>query len=300
MRFSPSRTRLLAAHVILDAGLLLLAGVCAFRLLLHMPDPLAAAALPGLVAALLLLPAFLQRTIFLLRARYEVTHSGALAISFGAVREILPLEEILEIRSGAGIPPEVRTAAPGWRTSWQGSSKTAEGTRVDWFATNRGAKLLLIVTASRSLAISPDRPAPFANLIAELSTRGSLEKIQTQSIRPGSAFAGIFTNRSAVILLFLSLLLYVGLGSLLIGLMPTLPMDQFLKFTPSGEPTGAGDPTRLLLLPISGGAIWLFNSLLGWQIWRRNDRTAAYALWIISLLVAFGLWIASIFLLLAR
>jgi len=300
MRFSLSRTRLLITHTFFTAALLAAAAVCAYRLLFHAPDLLAAAALPGLVGAVILLPVFGQRILVLARARYEVTASGALHLALGRSREILPLEEIQEIRSGKGIPPEIRKAGPGWRTCWQGRTDTEQGLPIDWYATSRRAKLLLIVTRNRILAISPDQPASFANLVAELSSRGSLEKTEAESLRPGPIVADILADRTALFILSLGVVLITGLGSLLIALMPILPLDQPLKFDPSGAPTSAGDPARLLILPQAGGVIWLVNTVLGWRVWRNTDRPAAYLLWFFGLLVTIGLWVASAFLLLSR
>lgn len=300
MRFSPSRTRLLVRHLLLSLALLFLAGICAFRLFAFPPDPLAAAALPGLVASLILLPAVFYRILVLLHTSYEVTSAGALVIAMGSAREILPLDEILEIRSGAGIPEPFRSIAPGWRTAWQGRTPGEAGNPVEWFAADHGSKLLFIVTRTRILAISPDNPFQFANTVTELSTRGSLEKISPLSIRPGPFLSDILSYRPAILLLVGSLITCVGLGSLFIGCNPFLPENQFLKFDITGAPTSEGDPARLLLLPIAGGTVWVVNCILGWTAWRKGDRPAAFVLWIVSLLVGIGLWISAGFLLLSR
>jgi hypothetical protein len=297
MSFAPSRTRLLVVHALLSAVLTAIAAVCAFRLLFHTPDLLAAAALPGLVGAALTLPLLGQRILMLARARYEITSAGMLRITLGGSQELLPLEDIQEIRSGNGIPPELRKTAPGWKAGWQGRTISAQEIPVDWFATTRGEKMLLIVLRDRILAISPDRPVPFANLVAELSTHGSLEKNEAASIRPGPLVADILANRVAVFFLITGLILMTGLGSLLLALIPSLPPDQFLKFDPAGVPSGAGDPERLLILPLSGGVVWLMNTLLGWRAWRKEERPAALTLWGFSFLIGVGLWAATGFLL---
>jgi hypothetical protein len=300
MSFTPFRTRLVFIHLAISLLLLLLAGLCFYRLIAFPPDVLGAAAVVGLVVALSALPAFLYRLVVLLQARYEITQAGALRIAFGARREILPIDGIEEIRTGTGIPASLRAIAPGWRKTWQGRTKMEGEQPVDWFATDHGNCLLLIVAGTRLLAISPANPFLFAKTVTDLSTLGSLEKIQPVSTSPSPRVGDILADRTSIALLSGGLLSLTGLGAFLIGLQSSLPGNQFFKFDPSGAPASEGDPARLLLLPLVGGFFWLINAGFGWMAWRKNDRSAAYIFWIVSLLISIGLWFATGLLLLAR
>jgi hypothetical protein len=293
MFLPPFRIRLILLHLGVSLALLLAAGSCLYRLAAFPPDIWGAVTLTGLVIALFTLPAFVYRLVVLFRARYGILPTGALRIAFGSRVEILPLDEVEEIRTGTGIPAALKSAAPGWGKTWQGRTKTEDGRPVDWFATDHGERLLLIVTRNRLLAVSPANPFLFVQTVTDYSAQGSLEKSHSVSLSPPPIIGDILADRTAFGILIAGVVSLTGLGACLIGLQPGLPANQFFKFEPSGAPTGEGDPARLLLLPLIGACIWLMNAMVGWAAWRKNDRYAAYILWIASLLISVGLWFAS-------
>jgi hypothetical protein len=291
---------LLATHILLGVFLCGLTGAAGWRLLAYPPDPVGAAALAAAVAGLFLLPAILLRIFFLFTARYEISPSGSLILRFGPWREILPIEEVEEIRSGSRIPDAVRASAPGWLEMWHGRVAAEGEAAVDWMATDRGQRLLLLVTKRRLLAISPADPAGFAKCLTELSARGSLEKIDPVSTQPTSIIVEIIKNIPAVGLLLGGSFGLTALGSFLTAIQPGLPPDQPFRFDPAGAPTSLGNPNRLLILPLAGGFLWLVNSVLGWWAWRKGQKPSAYALWAVSLFIMIGLWAAAVSLISAK
>jgi hypothetical protein len=300
IRFPIVRNRLLAFHLLGAALLAALAGISAWRLFAFPPDPLSAAGLVGLVAGLGMLPPILFRTVFLFTAGYEIHPSGGLIIRYGSRREIVPIEEIEEIRSGSRIPDGVRSASPGWLEMWRGRVEAADEGPVEWLATDRGQRLLLLISKRRRWAVSPSNPTGFARRLTEMSAHGGLEKIQPVSETAPPVLVEIITNPAAAVLLGAGLAGMTALGAFLTGIQPGLPADQPFRFDPSGTPTSLGDPVRLLILPVAGGAVWLVNAFLGWWAWRKGRQPAAYALWVVSLLVTIGLWAAGVELLSAR
>ncbi|OGO08974.1 MAG: hypothetical protein A3K46_04790 [Chloroflexi bacterium RBG_13_60_9] len=281
-------------HVLLGIFLCGLIGAAGWRLFAFPPDPAGAAGLIVAVAGLFLLPAVLYRIVFLLNARYEISASGSLTLRFGPWREVLPVEEIEEIRSGGRIPATIRAAAPGWLEMWHGRVAAEGETAVDWLATDRGQRLLLLVTKRRCLAVSPADPAGFATCLTELSVHGSLEKIEPASIQPPSILVEILKNPPALGLLIGGSVGMAALGAFLTAIQSRLPPDQPFRFDPAGAPTSPGEPSRLLILPLAGGFVWLLNAVLGWWAWRMGQRPSAYALWVVSLIVMIGLWAAAI------
>jgi hypothetical protein len=296
-RFPPTRGFLLAAHVFLALSLGGLTGVAAWRLLAFPPDPAGAVSLAVIVAGLLLLPAVVYRLIFLLTAYYEIDPASSLTIRFGAWHEVVPIEEVEEIRSGGRVPASLRRDAPGWLEMWHGKSSDAEEGTVDWMATDRGSGLLLLVTKQRRLAISPADPTGFARRLADLSAHGSLGKIEPFSIQPPAEIVEILKNPASFGLLLVGLIGILSLGVFLTWIQPGLPPSQPFRFDPSGGPTSLGSPARLLILPLAGGFVWLLNGLIGWWAWRKGQRPSAFALWGVSLIVALGLWVAVLTLL---
>ena len=299
-RFPAVRTRLLATHILVGVFLCGLIGAAGWRLLAYPPDPVGAAALTTAVAGLFLLPAILLRIVFLFSAGYEISQTGSLTLRFGPWREILPIEDVEEIRSGGRIPDAIRASAPGWLEMWHGRVSAKGEAAVDWLATDRGQRLLLLVAKHRLLAISPADPAGFAKCLTDLSAHGSLEKIEPVSIQPPSILVEILKNTPAFLLLLSGSVGLTALGSFLTAIQPNLSPDQPFRFDPAGVPTSLGNPNRLLILPLAGGFLWLVNAVIGWWAWRKGQKPSAYALWAVSLIIMIGLWAAAVFLINAK
>ncbi len=299
-RFPAVRNRLLVTYILLGVFLGGLIGAAFWRLFAYPPDPVGAASLVTGVAGLFLLPAILLRIVFLINARYEISGTGSLTLRFGSWLEILPIEEIEEIRSGSRIPEAIRNSAPGWLEMWHGRVVAEGEAAVDCLATDRGQRLLLLVTKNRSLAVSPADPAGFANCLTELSAHGSLEKIEPVSHQPPSVLLEILKNPPAVGLLFGGSIGMTALGAFLTAIQSRLPPDQPFRFDPSGFPSSLGDPLRLMILPLAGGFVWMLNAVIGWWAWRKGQKPSAYALWTVSLLIMIGLWAAAVALITAK
>ncbi|MGB7539811.1 MAG: PH domain-containing protein [Anaerolineales bacterium] len=293
-RFPAVRTRPLILHILLGVFLCGLISAAGWRLFAFPPDPIGAAGLFIAVAGFFLLPAVLYRIVFLLNAGYEISASGSLTLRFGSWREVLPIEEIEEIRSGSRISTALRASAPGWLEMWHGRAAAEDDAAVDWLATDRGQRLLLLVTKRRRLAISPADPAGFAACLTELSAHGSLEKIGPVSIQPPSILVEILKNPPALALLIGGSVGMAALGAFLTAIQPGLPLDQPFRFDSAGAPTSFGEPGRLLILPLAGGVVWLLNAMLGWWAWKKGQRPSAYALWAVSFIITVGLWAAAV------
>jgi hypothetical protein len=297
IRFPAVRNRLLVFQILTGVLLSALTGVGLWRLAAFPPDLIGAVCLAAAVVGLLLLPAVIHRSFMLFSAEYAITASGSLSLKSGSWREVIPIEEIEEIRSGGRIPESLRKAAPGWLELWHGRVDTGTGGTVDWFATDRGQRLLLLVTKRRLLAVSPADPAGFAACLTDVSGRGSLEKVDPISHQPESHLVEIIKNRPALALLAGGAAGLTALGSFLTAIQPGLPIDQPFRFDPSGAPASLGGPLRLMILPLAGGFIWMVNAIVGWWAWKKGQKPSSFTLWTTSLIVAIGLWAAAVSLL---
>jgi hypothetical protein len=294
--FPVVRGRLLAGHFFLALLCIVVGGVSVYLLLAYPAGLLPAAGLVALAAAAMILPAVVYRIVLLLTAEYVITPAGGLIIRFGARRQVVPLEEIEEIRSGGKIPDAFRKAGPGWLATWQGKISDAGEGAGDWTATDRGRSLLLLIAKNRQWAISPSDPAGFAQKVADLSARGSLERIEPESGEQPPFILDILQTRSAAALVIGGGFLLIALGAFLLAIQSILPAEQAFRFLPSGLPSSPGSASRLLILPFTGGAVWILNVVMGWRAWRTSRRLAAYALWITACAVAIGLWTATLLL----
>lgn len=299
-RFPVVRRRLIAGHLLLALLCLALGGLSAYRLLAFPPDALSALGLATLAVVAFLIPSVVYRIYLLGTAFYGITPAGALQFQFGTRKEMIPVEEIEEIRSGGKIPDALRKTGPGWWEAWQGRVVVDGEDPTDWIATDRGQSLLLLVSKHRRWAISPSDPAAFARRSTDLSAQGSLEKIEPISIQPSPFILDILKTRPALVSLIGGWLVIIALGVFLLAVQPVLTPNQPFRFDPAGIPASRGDPARLLILPLTGGAVWLLNAVLGWRAWRTDQRLAAYSLWIAACAIAAGLWVATLFLIQAR
>ena len=136
--FPPDRRRLLIGQWFPFLVLTFLAGLSIFQLITGGLNVLSAFALLGLGISAIFLPAFLYRIVMLFRVHYGLLEKGVLAITFGSQKAVLPIDEITEIRSGAGISASIRAQAPGWVYSWQGARQTAGIPSIEWLATSTG------------------------------------------------------------------------------------------------------------------------------------------------------------------
>jgi hypothetical protein len=296
MHFAPVRRAALAVHIPLSLALIA-AGAAGLWRLLRLPlNWQSALALLGLAAAAVGVPIIIGRLVVLTRGGYHID-SQAFTIRWGGDLEVVPLDDILELRTGGGIPPSLRRrigARSGWsRARW----KTEDGLQAESFATSSGPNLTLVVTSNGALAISPSDLPEFVDAFSRFSAAISAEKVPAASARPptlsrellSSDFArGAVTATSAALLLLAMMLLVV---------QPALAVEHPFTFDAAGLPSGLGSPARRLLLPAAGAITWMIDLGLGWVAIRRRDYLAAYMLMGVGLMTTAGLWVGVLTLL---
>src|SRR4030042_4227640 len=114
MHFPPVRPPALAIHLSAGLGLCVVLGVGLWRLLGVPLNWQSAGALLGVAAAIAGLPVIATRLIALARAGYRLD-SQALTLSWGGDLGVVPLDHIVELRTGGGIAPSVRRRGGGRR-----------------------------------------------------------------------------------------------------------------------------------------------------------------------------------------
>ncbi len=242
--------------------------------------------------ALLLIPLlifFLFRSYTLLNMNYNLGRSG-LSIKWGWRREDIPLNAIEWIRPAREMGfhiPKPWLVLPG---SILGS-RNVESLGVVDFVASTGDDLLLVATGQKVFAISPKQPRAFSSEFSLINELGSLEPLQAYSYRPRVVLRSVWQNQRSrwlIILGVVSLLLLVGITALRVNNRESITWFD-------GE-TVPG--TRLFLLPILNGLLWLVDLIMGVFPYRRgtDDYLPAYALWSASILTSL-LLIISILLL---
>jgi Bacterial PH domain len=296
MHFSPVRRTALAVHIPLGL-VLLVAGAAGLWRLLRLPlNWQSALALLAVMAAAVGLPIVIGRILTLARGGYHID-SQALTIHWGADLEVIPLDDIAELRTGGGLSPSLRRRI-GARSGWSRAQfKIEDGVRVESFATSSGVNLLLVDTSSGALAISPSDLAGFVDAFSRFSAAISAEKLPAFSSRPPTLSRELLSSRFARAVVATTSVALLLLGMMLLAVQPALALEHPFTFDASGLPSGLGSPARLLLLPAIGAIAWLIDLGLGWFAIRRRDYLAAYMLMGVGLMSTVGLWIGVLTLL---
>jgi hypothetical protein len=223
------------------------------------------------------LPLLAYRLYSLQRGNYNLDREK-LTLTWGLRVEQIPVSDIEWVRplnALAGRLPLPVLHLPG---SLVGVRRHPELGPVEFLASGEQT-LLLVATAKRIFAISPQDPAAFLEALQRTIEMGSLSPAAPQSVYPSFVVAQAWDDRLARYLWLAGLLLNIGLFTWVGLLAPTLDRVP-LGFLPSGEPGAAVPGVGLVLLPV----VSLFFSLLGWLaglvFYRWADRrTLAQLVW---------------------
>ncbi len=230
MQFPPVRRAALAVHIPL--GLVLFSGGAAglWRLVRLPINWQSALALLAVMTAAVGLPIVIGRLVALARGGYHID-SQALTIRWGADLEQVPLDDIIELRTGGGLSPWLRRRI-GARSGWSRARfKTMDGLRVESFATSSGANLLMVVAASGALAISPSDLAGFVEAFSRFSAAISAEKLPAISSRPPTLSRDLLSSRFARAVVAATGPAAFG------GAAPGSPFFTGFTFQPQAKPT---------------------------------------------------------------
>jgi hypothetical protein len=147
------------------------------------------------------------------------------------------------------------------------------------------------------LAISPENPSAFLATLAELKTE---EVVEAESRSAQWLEWALWRDRLALGLIAAGGLALFALIAYLLIVYPQLPRVMALRFDGQGLPERFGPPGGLFLLPGIGALAWVFNTLGGAFLHRREaERPAAYLLFGATLFIQALLWVALIGLLTA-
>jgi hypothetical protein len=261
------------------------------------------------LALLGLIPVIAYRLYALWVASYSLERDG-LRIHWGFRSEDVPINKILWVRSvdelGVSLPvPFVRW--PGsvigtryWHNPLRegraydhlpGGGFGEPGAAGDYrvpieFLAGKTSVLVLIATAERIFAISPDDKESFLAAFRQVNEMGSLTPLPPQSVRPGFLFSEIQGDRVARILILAGFLLAL---LLLAWVIFTIPGREQISLRTSAArlPVDYVPAIQLLLLPVLNLLFFLADASLGLFFYRRPEiRPLSYLLWANSVVVS--------------
>ena len=244
-------------------------------------------------AAFIPLPILAYRLSALMRANYTLDRD-TLSLTWGLRIERIPVSDVEWVRPIADLTSPLHLpwfCLPG---AVLGVRRHPDLGPVEFLAANR-KKILLVATARRVFAISPNDPAAFVQDFQRAIEMGSLAPSPAQSLYPTFVIAQAWESSLARYLLLAGLFLNVGLLIWVSLLIPTLPGVP-LGFQPYGGPLESVEGARLILLPI----LSVFLSAIGWiaglAFYRREgQRILAFILWISSALTSLLFLLAVMF-----
>jgi hypothetical protein len=275
--FPPPRQRGLISHAILMAAL---AGVCAFALWrLFQTGVGPALTLYVLLAILsfLPLPFLAYRAYALLRSDY-LLNRNTLRIIWGLRVEDVPISDVEWLRSPAHLSEPLRLPRLRLPGAVLGRRVTPALGEVEFVASETG-KLLLVATARRVFAISPDDPGSFASSLQHAIEMGSVAPSPPKSQYPSFLLAEIWNIPAARYLLLAGTFLNVGLFAWVTAFVPRLEQVP-LGFSAVLQPLGPAPAAQLILLPTLSMLLFVTGTLVGLFFYRRPaERPLAFILW---------------------
>lgn len=291
--FPPSRRRGLLVHGIIIVILATLS-VWAFLNLSRAPvGPTLILYLLIVLATLPPLPFFGYRAFSLLRADY-VLDRDSLAFYWGLRVEDIPLTDIEWIRPATDMTSPLRPPTFGLVGGLLGVTRHPDLGTVEFIASTRH-DLLLVATAKRTYAISPERAGEFLATFRRATELGSLLPAEAVSQYPSFLLARAWDNLTARFLWLSGLLLNLGLVAWVTFLIPALNQVT-LGFDPTGAPLEPVPSVRLILLPLLSASLFAAGLIAGLFFYREaKQRPLAVIVWVSGTLTSLLFLLAVLF-----
>jgi hypothetical protein len=230
-------------------------------------------------------PYFIYRGYALVRADYHLDRDS-LALSWGLRVEDIPLNDIEWIRPVDDLTRPLPLPALRLPGSLLGLRRHPDLGVVEFMASER-RNLLLVATAKRIFAISPENAAGLTQAFARATEMGSLTPGEAKSVYPSFIVTRAWEYGLVRFLWLGTLFLNVGLFvwvSLIIPLVAQISLNL-----QNVGPLEAVPSTQLILLPLVStflsGAGWLAG--LYFYRWDK-ERPLAFILWAANVLTSLG------------
>lgn len=295
IEFNPPRRRGLMTHLILMAALGGIAVLGVLQLSRAAVGLTFILYLLLVIAACAPLPFLAYRLYALMRAGYTLTRDN-LSLHWGLRVETLPLSDVEWVRPAGDLTEPLNLPAVRLPGGVLGTRRHPDLGPVEFLA-SEPERLLLIATARRVFAISPEDPAGFTANFQRFIELGSLAPASSRSEYPSFIVAQAWERPLARYLWLSSVFLNIGLAVWSGLLAPALERVP-LGFDPQGLPLGIVPGVQLMILPLISVGASLAGWLFGLYFYRDpKQHVLAFALWIASALTPLLFLIALLFIL---
>lgn len=291
--FPPSKRRGLVTHGIVLLVLLVISAWGFANMTRVNVGPLFFALLLVGVIGFLPIPYLAYRAYALARASYELGRER-LIIRWGLRSEDIPLSDIEWVRSADDLTHPLTLPWLRMPGAILGLRRHPDLGLVEFIASD-ARNLLLVATARRVFAISPEQGTSFVRNFARLAEMGSLNRMEAKSQYPSFVFAQAWESPLVRFFWLSALFLNLGLFAWVSYLIPSL--SGVALGTQLGRgPVEPVPSNQLLLLPLSS----IFLSVVGWVAglsfyrWEKQ-RPLAFVVWASGTLTSLAFLIAVLF-----
>jgi hypothetical protein len=223
------------------------------------------------------IPFFAYRAYSLFRADYHMDRDS-LAINWGLRVEDIPLTDIEWIRPADDLTRPLVLPAFPMPGGLVGTRRHPDLGLVEFLASDV-KKLLLVATAKRVFAISPDEPAGLTQTFARATELGSLAPVEPKSVYPSFVVSQAWESGLARYLWLTALFLNLGLfiwASLIIPTTPRVALGpQFVGSALETVPS-----SQLIVFPVASLLLAVAGWIAGLYFFRwDNERVLAFIVW---------------------
>lgn len=234
------------------------------------------------------IPFFGYRAYSLFRANY-ILDRDSLALIWGLRVEDIPLNDIEWIRHVNDLTHPLKTPGFSLPGGILGVRRHPDLGVVEYLA-SESKKILLVATAKRIFAISPNDPTALMQTFARATEMGSLTPAEAKSAYPSFVIGQAWENSLVRFLWLSGLFLNIGLFVWVSSIIPLISRVS-LGFQAESVPS-----TQLIILPIVSLLLFVLGWLAGLYFYRWDkERALAFVVWASSTLTSLFFLVAVFF-----
>lgn len=223
------------------------------------------------------IPFFAYRIFALYRANYEIDRDS-LALTWGLRVEDIPLNDIEWMRPASDLTRPLALPSLPLPGALLGIRRHPDLGAVEFIASD-AKKILLIATAKRVFAISPDHPAALAQTFARATELGSLAPTEAKSVYPSFIVSQAWESGVARYLWLSALFLNIGLFIWASLIIPSTPQVALGSQTLGGE-LQTVPSAQLIIFPVASLLLAVTGWIAGLYFYRwERERALAFIVW---------------------
>lgn len=270
--FPPPKQRGLTIHILILIVLSIIAIIGFINISNAEVGPIFLASLLISILAFIPIPLFAYRAYSLWRADYFIDRDS-LAIHWGLRVEDIPLNDIEWIRPVDDLTKPLVLPSLSFTGSVLGLRRHPDLGMVEFLASD-SKKLLLIATAKKVFAISPNDPSALAQTFAHATELGSLAPAEAKSVYPSFVVTQAWENKLARYFWLTTLFLNIGLFIVTSFMIPTTNSITL------GTSTESVPSSQLIIFPVASLLLTVIGWVAGLYFYRwERERILAFIIW---------------------